>query len=651
MGAGIVRPLFDDLSTLGSSEAVPQLDRDAFDRMRIPRHLADGISGLDEAQMVPAREAGHMRPDDYVLGLVLQDEPRAYPLWVIDNYHVVNDVVGSMRFVVASCERCQSGVAFRAEPPGSEDRAPIFHSTGFQNGSLVMKDLRSGSSWIHWEGFGLNRRAQGMRLPWIPTLHIEWADWVELHPDTVVMVPPEDPQHPDARHGHGREEWFARPGMDTAFLSSIVGPPDVTYPENEMVLAIEGDTGWMAYPLKEVHRDDGVVHDESGGRPIVVFAGPRPDGFTMAAFEPRRRGRSLSFVRSEGGFRDLETQSSWTIEGVAIRGPLTGERLPPVRSFYVRWHAVAYWHRNTSVYRSGRAVGMPRDVDALGFEPLLARLETAGDVRVEGPIVSQRRPRRSVASLTIRVDGHRLHLHRFTSPAAAADYESFEAAISGFPIRARSYEARTVRVGSLVVESDPDQRYLDPFQVAPIPFRAMEWAPILDEPALRASLEADPVSAEQNTDPGFNDLIRSIERAGFEVLEIGYLPPSQLRPGCVDGIALTIEADRFLMYLFPSAESAEAYAAREGHSLSSGPFVLRSTPEGMYEHQGYEIGRLADGWIRWSRLLSDRRFNRALEAAADRLGTIPADDTEPSRHAQDGATTRGGSTDADDRRG
>ena len=48
------------------------------------------------------RVGGFWSPGDYVIGLVFRGRARAYPLWVVDNYHVINDRVDGERIVVAS---------------------------------------------------------------------------------------------------------------------------------------------------------------------------------------------------------------------------------------------------------------------------------------------------------------------------------------------------------------------------------------------------------------------------------------------------------------------------------------------------------------------------------------------------------------------
>jgi hypothetical protein len=602
---------------------VEPFDKDAYNRFQLPEKVGAVITSWDDPEMVPVSEASHMRPDDYVVGLVFRGRPRAYPLWVVDHYHVLNDRVDGERFVLVSCDRCQSGAAFLSEIPGRADREPLFRAVGFMNATLLMKDHRTASHWIHYRGYGLDRKASGVSLPWLPTFHMEWADWVALHPDTVVMTPPDDPRHPDARHGHGREEYFARPGMDLWFITTIAGPYDDTYPENEMVLALEGDGEWIAYPLREVQRESGVVRDHIGGRPIAVLAGPRADGFTMAAFLSRARDTDLTLDREDGSFRDRETGSDWTIEGVAVRGPMAGERLEPVSWSYLRWHAWVYWHRATRLFRSTRTVSSwpeeTADFTDSGISSLLsAWSEARHDVRVEGQLVSQRRPRRSLASIVASVDGHRVVVHHFESESAARDFDAVAGTWSTWPIKARSHEGRTRRISRLVVESDPHHRFVDPAQVVPTPATVVEWAPIVGgvDPEETVLGDAGGGGGATVVAPGFLDLIRGLSLAGVEVMEYGMLPPGQLRVGCEDGMAMTIDGDRFLVYLFGSPGQAAAYAAAEPHALAAGSFVLRSAPDDMYVHHGYEILYVGDDRVRWSSRLRDPGFRALVERVA-----------------------------------
>lgn len=56
---------------------------------------ADVASALDLSletpRFVPAEHADYMRDDDQVLSVLFRGEARAYPFWIWDYHHVVND--------------------------------------------------------------------------------------------------------------------------------------------------------------------------------------------------------------------------------------------------------------------------------------------------------------------------------------------------------------------------------------------------------------------------------------------------------------------------------------------------------------------------------------------------------------------------------
>src|SRR5438094_351996 len=151
----------------------PFFDRRVRSLFVLPQRIGEAISGWDDPRTVSVDAADHMRPDDYVIGIRVGTRARAYPLWIIDNYHVVNDSVEDQRVLVTSCERCQSGAAFLPAVPGNPSRTPIFRAVGFMNATLVMKDMRIGAHWNHYDGSGLSRGALGVRLPPLPAFHME----------------------------------------------------------------------------------------------------------------------------------------------------------------------------------------------------------------------------------------------------------------------------------------------------------------------------------------------------------------------------------------------------------------------------------------------------------------------------------------------
>ena len=80
----------------------------------IPVHIGKLVAQWDSPEFVHATQASQMREDDYVVGLVHNGEAVAFPMWVADNYHIVNCVISGTPVVYVTCERCQSGSAFHS---------------------------------------------------------------------------------------------------------------------------------------------------------------------------------------------------------------------------------------------------------------------------------------------------------------------------------------------------------------------------------------------------------------------------------------------------------------------------------------------------------------------------------------------------------
>jgi len=63
--------------------------------------LKDGIPALMNPDYVSAREAGFLKKDDQVIGVVLNGEARAYPLRIMSWHELVNERIGDLPIMVS----------------------------------------------------------------------------------------------------------------------------------------------------------------------------------------------------------------------------------------------------------------------------------------------------------------------------------------------------------------------------------------------------------------------------------------------------------------------------------------------------------------------------------------------------------------------
>jgi len=145
----------------------------------------DCIPPIDDPVFVSADQAGHVRDQDLVMGVVIKGDARAYPQLIMNYHEIVNDTIGGQPVAVTFCPLCGSGVAFERELMGQ----PVeFGVSGLLHGNdLIMYDRHSNSLWQQITGTAFMGPMRGRELTTVPMAMVEWQTWREAHPDTRVL--------------------------------------------------------------------------------------------------------------------------------------------------------------------------------------------------------------------------------------------------------------------------------------------------------------------------------------------------------------------------------------------------------------------------------------------------------------------------------
>ena len=383
-----------------------------------------------------------------------------------------------------------------------------------------------------------------------------------------------------------------------------------------MVLGLNIDAGLRAYPRLEVGRAGGVVNDELGALPIVVFAGPGTIQCAMSAYARVHEGQTLTFVKDPCGFRDEESGSTWSIEGQATTGPYSGTRLMPLRWQYVRWHAWVYPHPATELFISEDALPVypefPESPEVDALRPVLEALAGQGHgLQFSNVILSLMLPQEAIDGLCVRTDQDRLNIYRFRSAAAAEDYVVLQGAWYCWPFDVKLGRKRARRAGRFVIESDPEQTYAEPSQTVRFPDNEVPWSElVLNDAVVSAWSEA--IDEETAEAVRFTGLVDHLKGKRIDVVEVSFLPHSQLRVGVKAGVAATIEGDRFAIYRCGTEKEAAALVSEVPAAFRVGNWAFRSIPVLMYQDPYYEMGQLPDERIPWSALVEDQKFHAQL---------------------------------------
>ncbi len=286
----------------------------------------DGIPSLDKPEMIDAVDADYLVGSDFVFGISINGDTRAYPLRIMGWHEMFNDVIGGVPLALAYCTLCGSGILFETDV--GRDQPLVFGSSGFlYRSNKLMFDRETHSLWNQFTGkpvYGPLVRS-GYELRQRPVVIEPWVRWVGRNPNTKVLSI--DTGH-DRNYGSGvvYEKYFASPNL--MFPTQV---DQTRHRQKDYVFGIRTFGGAKAWPVT-AFEGGRVINDQVSGL-NVVLVGDRL-GRTVRAYDRGDRvfGPGTS---AEELYSGIET---WKITEEALVGP-DGQRLPRVAGHIAYWFA------------------------------------------------------------------------------------------------------------------------------------------------------------------------------------------------------------------------------------------------------------------------------------------------------------------------
>jgi hypothetical protein len=311
----------------------------------------DGIRPIDEPCVEPVGSADTWLEDaESVMVVTVDDDARAYPLRIMTQHEIVNDVVGGEPLVVTYCPLCNSGLAFSRVVGGE---VWDFGTSGrLYRSNLVMYDRQTRTLWSQFGGEAVWGRPDvvGETLDRVATSLVAWGEFRAAFPDGLVLSRDSMPGR-----DYGRNPYPGYEGQGSQFL--FRGPTDERLDPDSRVLGIGADVDPVAVPWDRLVSER-VVELAVDGTPLVAFWAPGQasaldaaevatgtDVGQTAVFERTVDGRTLTFSVADDDdtlLVDAETGSRWDLFGRAVSGELEGERLvevPRDDTFWFVWFA------------------------------------------------------------------------------------------------------------------------------------------------------------------------------------------------------------------------------------------------------------------------------------------------------------------------
>jgi len=208
----------------------------------------DGIPSIDNPEFVKAHEAGFIKNEDRVLGIVINGLSKAYPISILNWHEIVNDSIGDVFFTITYCPLCGSGMAFDSRVDG---QVLSFGVSGLlYNSDVLLYDRETESLWSQLLSKAVTGKYKGTNLKMLPVMHTTWADWKRFHPSTLVLS-----KNTGYWRSYDRDPYSGYAQSNHLFFPVFNKAPKKYHPK-EKVLGLTSNKIYMAYPFIELNKQN-----------------------------------------------------------------------------------------------------------------------------------------------------------------------------------------------------------------------------------------------------------------------------------------------------------------------------------------------------------------------------------------------------------
>jgi hypothetical protein len=283
----------------------------------------DGIPPIDRPKFVSVAQADRwLEGREPVVVLEIEDQVRIYPIQILMWHEIVNDRVGQTPVAITFCPLCNTALAFDRR---LDDTVLDFGTTGrLRHSDLVMYDRQTESWWQQASGEGIVGDYAGRTLTLVPAPLVNWSLVKEAYPDARVLS--RDTGHSRA---YGKNPYRRYDSQRSPFRRFFQGRSDGRLPAMERVVAfVQGDSS-IAFPFSSLAKRR-VVNEDLNGVPVTVFWS---EGTASALDE------------------DRQTETTWSLLGRGLEGPLEGRQLTSIPHGNHFWFAWGVFQPDTRLVR------------------------------------------------------------------------------------------------------------------------------------------------------------------------------------------------------------------------------------------------------------------------------------------------------------
>ena len=219
----------------------------------------DGIPSIDKPKFVSVDAVDFLKANDRVLGLVINNEARAYPVSILNWHEIINDEFAGQAIVISYCPLCGTGMAFEPELPVKD-----FGVSGLlYNSDVLLYDRETESLWSQIMAQAISGPLKGRKLKTVPLSHTSWRDWSTQHPHSLVLS-----TNTGYTRDYSKSPYAGYEKSNRIFFP--VSASDGRFHNKEWVLGVNIEGSYKAYPFTELAKTSSPVIDAISGYRIIV---------------------------------------------------------------------------------------------------------------------------------------------------------------------------------------------------------------------------------------------------------------------------------------------------------------------------------------------------------------------------------------------
>jgi hypothetical protein len=282
-----------------------------------------------------------------VIGVVVNNEAKAYPIQLIGYHHQVRDSFGTTPVMITYCTVCRTGRVFSPNVRGAVEN---FRLVGMDHFNAMFEDATTGSWWQQATGAAVAGPLKNTQLLELPSSQLTLAEWLRLHPDSKIL-------QPDTIY---KKRYASLADYDNGKIEGSLEHRDsLSWKPKSWVVGVRSGTSAKAYDWNDLVSHS-LIQDTVGSTPVILLLGGdssyyhvwnrQVDGKTLS-FATVKAGRVTSDELFDGDLTDDSTHSIWDRQGHCIAGPLKDRQLQPVQAYQEFWHSWSHFHPATTRYQ------------------------------------------------------------------------------------------------------------------------------------------------------------------------------------------------------------------------------------------------------------------------------------------------------------